>query len=298
MSTSGKVPVCRHRMQLMRDVGDLMKGVFGTIVRGKFSPSAFRRRRSKLKWHKNYNLNDGENTQRSWEVAFAQREIPRCASNDQAAIIFPDYRRLTLLANILNVFPTREPQFETLQLHAGHSPDPTTRARAVPIYASTSFVFDNSAVISSRRVEYVGEDVFEDRMAALEGGVAAVATSSGQSAQLLAISTIASSGDNIVATRQTYNQFKGKELDACVCSGVTFKKFGIGVRFVSGDDPEAFEAAIDEKTKAIYVESIGNPKYNVAPIPDLAKVNLQRPPMVGEEFMSVLNRLRTNMAYP
>ncbi|KAI6106749.1 Cys/Met metabolism PLP-dependent enzyme-domain-containing protein [Pisolithus croceorrhizus] len=177
-----------------------------------------------------------------------------------------------------------EPQFETLQLHAGHSPDPTTRARAVPIYASTSFVFDNSAhgadLCALRtlgtvysRIRNPTADVFEDRMAALEGGVAAVATSSGQSAQLLAISTIASSGDNIVATSYlyggTYNQFKGKELDACV---FTFKKFGIGVRFVSGDDPEAFEAAIDEKTKAIYVESIGNPKYNVAPIPDLAKV--------------------------
>ncbi|KAI6127097.1 Cys/Met metabolism PLP-dependent enzyme-domain-containing protein [Pisolithus sp. B1] len=172
--------------------------------------------------------------------------------------------------------PNRQLQFETLQLHAGQSPDPTTKARAVPIYASTSFVFDNSAhgadLCALRtfgniysRIGNPTSDVFENRIAALEGGVAAVATSSGQSAQFLAISTIASSGDNIVTTSYlyggTYNQFK-----------VTFKKFGIGVKFVSGDDPEAFEAAIDEKTKAIYAESIGNPKYNIAPIPDLAKV--------------------------
>lgn len=107
--------------------------------------------------------------------------------------------------------------------------------------------------------------MFENRIAALEGGVAAIATASGQSAQFLAISTIASAGDNIVSTSYlyggTYNQFK-----------VTFKKFGIGVKFVNGDDPALFAAAIDENTKAIYVESIGNPKYNVAPIPELAKV--------------------------
>ncbi|KAI6110640.1 Cys/Met metabolism PLP-dependent enzyme-domain-containing protein [Pisolithus croceorrhizus] len=102
-------------------------------------------------------------------------------------------------------------------------------------------------------------------MSPSQGGVAAVATASGQSAQFLAISNIASAGDNIVSTSYlyggTYNQFK-----------VTFKKYGIGVKFVPGDDPATFEAAIDEKTKAIYVESIGNPKYNIAPLPDLAKV--------------------------
>ncbi|KAG6373535.1 O-acetylhomoserine ami [Boletus reticuloceps] len=102
-------------------------------------------------------------------------------------------------------------------------------------------------------------------MAALEGGAAAVATSSGQSAQFLAISTIANAGDNIVSTSYlyggTYNQFK-----------VTFKKYCIGVKFVHGDDPKDFQAAIDDKTKAIYVESIGNPKYNVAPLPEIAKI--------------------------
>ncbi|KAI6018168.1 Cys/Met metabolism PLP-dependent enzyme-domain-containing protein [Pisolithus microcarpus] len=167
-------------------------------------------------------------------------------------------------------------RFETLQLHAGQSPDPTTKARAVPIYASTSFVFNDSAHGADlfelktfghiySRIGNPTVDIFENRIAALEGGVAAVATSSGQSAQFLAISTIASTGDNIVSTSYlyggTYNQFK-----------VTFKKYGIGVKLVPGDDPATFEAAIDEKTKAIYVESIGNPKYNVAPIPDLAKV--------------------------
>ncbi|KAG1864966.1 Cys/Met metabolism PLP-dependent enzyme-domain-containing protein [Suillus subalutaceus] len=167
-------------------------------------------------------------------------------------------------------------EFETLQLHAGQIPDPTTNARAVPIYASTSFVFNDSNHGADlfglkafghiySRIGNPTVDVFESRMAALEGGAAAVATSSGQSAQFLAISTIASAGDNIVSTSYlyggTYNQFK-----------VTFKKFGIGVKFVNGDDPALFAAAIDENTKAIYVESIGNPKYNVAPIPELAKV--------------------------
>lgn len=167
-------------------------------------------------------------------------------------------------------------EFETLQLHAGQVPDPTTNARAVPIYASTSFVFNDSNHGADlfglkafghiySRIGNPTVDVFENRIAALEGGVAAIATASGQSAQFLAISTIASAGDNIVSTSYlyggTYNQFK-----------VTFKKFGIGVKFVNGDDPALFAAAIDENTKAIFVESIGNPKYNVAPIPELAKV--------------------------
>lgn len=170
----------------------------------------------------------------------------------------------------------RQLEFETLQLHAGQSPDPTTNARAVPIYASTSFVFNDSAhgadLFELKQAGHIYSrignptvDVFEKRIATLEGGVAAVATASGQSAQFLAISTILDSGDNLVSTSYlyggTYNQFK-----------VTFKKFGIHVKFVHGDDPAAFEAAIDEKTKAIFVESIGNPKYNIAPIPELAKV--------------------------
>ncbi|ETW76576.1 hypothetical protein HETIRDRAFT_429979 [Heterobasidion irregulare TC 32-1] len=170
----------------------------------------------------------------------------------------------------------REPEFETLQLHAGQEPDPTTNARAPPIYATTSFVFNDSAhgadLFGLRafgniysRIGNPTVDVFEKRVAALEGGVAAVATSSGQAAQFMAIGTLASAGDNIVSTSYlyggTYNQFK-----------VLFKRFGIHVKFVTSDDPAAFAAAIDDKTKAIYVESIGNPKYNVSPIREIADV--------------------------
>jgi len=170
----------------------------------------------------------------------------------------------------------RQPEFDTLQLHAGQVPDPTTNARAVPIYASTSFVFNDSAHAADlfglralghiySRIGNPTVDVFENRIAALEGGVAAVATSSGQSAQFLAISAIAGTGDNIVSSSYlyggTYNQFK-----------VTFKHYGIGVKWVTEETPEAFAAAIDEKTKAIFVESIANPKYLVSDIPAIAKV--------------------------
>ncbi|KAF8274333.1 O-acetylhomoserine ami [Lactarius quietus] len=170
----------------------------------------------------------------------------------------------------------REPEFETLQLHAGQEPDPTTNARAPPIYASTSFVFNDSAhgadLFGLRalgniysRIGNPTVDIFEKRIAALEGGVAAVAAASGQASQFMAVSTLAGAGDNIVSTSYlyggTYNQFK-----------VLFKKYGIGVKFVTSDDPAAFSAAIDEKTKAIFVESIGNPKYNVSPIGEIAKV--------------------------
>ncbi|KIL59337.1 hypothetical protein M378DRAFT_188007 [Amanita muscaria Koide BX008] len=170
----------------------------------------------------------------------------------------------------------KEPEFDTLQLHAGQKPDPTTNARAPPIYASTSFVFNDSEHGANlfglralgniySRIGNPTVDVFEQRIAALEGGVAAVATSSGQAAQFLAIANIASAGDNIVSSTflygGTYHQFK-----------VTFKTFGIGVKFVSETAPEAFAAAIDEKTKAIYVEIISNPKYLLSDIPALAKV--------------------------
>jgi len=170
----------------------------------------------------------------------------------------------------------RAPEFDTLQLHAGQAPDPATNARAVPIYATTSFVFNDSTHAANlfglrqfgniySRIGNPTVDVFEQRIAALEGGVAAVAASSGQAAQFQAIATIAGTGDNIVSTSYlyggTYNQFK-----------VLLKKFGITVKFVLDDKPESFAAAIDKNTKALYVESIGNPKYNVAPIPELAKV--------------------------
>jgi O-acetylhomoserine/O-acetylserine sulfhydrylase len=170
----------------------------------------------------------------------------------------------------------KEPEFETLQLHAGQEVDPTTNARAPPIYATTSFVFNDSAhgadLFGLRafgniysRIGNPTVDVFEKRVAALEGGVAAVAAASGQAAQFMAISTIAGAGDNIVSTSYlyggTYNQFK-----------VLLKKYGIAVKFVTSDDPAAFSAAIDERTKAIFVESIGNPMYNVSPISKIAKV--------------------------
>ncbi len=163
--------------------------------------------------------------------------------------------------------------YETLQLHAGQQPDPTTKARAVPIYQTTSYVFDNSEHAANlfglkqfgniyTRIMNPTTDVFEQRMAALEGGVAAVATSSGQAAQFLALANILESGDNFVSTSflygGTYNQFK-----------VTLKKLGIDARFADGDDPESFEKHIDKKTKAIYLETIGNPRLN---IPDFDKI--------------------------
>ncbi|KAL0067036.1 Homocysteine/cysteine synthase [Marasmius tenuissimus] len=168
------------------------------------------------------------------------------------------------------------PEYDTIQLHGGQQPDSATNARAVPIYASTSFVFNDSAhgadLFGLRAVgniySRIGNPtvtVFEDRIAALEGGIAAVAASSGQAAQFMAISAIADVGDNIVSTSflygGTYNQFK-----------VTFKKYGIGVKWVTDLKPESFEAAVDEKTKAIYIESIANPKFHVLDIPALAKI--------------------------
>lgn len=162
-------------------------------------------------------------------------------------------------------------RFETLQVHAGQEPDVGTNARAVPIYQTTSYVFDD-ADHGARlfalqefgniytRIMNPTTDVFEKRIAALEGGVAALATSSGQAAQFLAISTIAQAGDNIVATSflygGTYNQFK-----------VSLPRLGINVKFVEGDDVEKFRQAIDDRTKALYVETIGNPQFN---IPDFA----------------------------
>lgn len=167
-------------------------------------------------------------------------------------------------------------RFETLQIHAGQAPDPTTNARAVPIYQTTSYVF-NDADHGARlfglqefgniytRIMNPTTDVFEKRVASLEGGVAALATASGQAAQFLAISTIAQAGDNIVSTSYlyggTYNQFK-----------VTLPRLGIQVKFVDGDKVEDFRNAIDEKTKAIYVESIGNPQFNIPDFVALAQV--------------------------
>jgi O-acetylhomoserine (thiol)-lyase len=162
----------------------------------------------------------------------------------------------------------RNLRFETLQLHAGQQPDPTTGSRAVPIYQTTSYNFNDSEHAANlfalrefgniyTRIMNPTSDVFEQRIAALEGGAAAVATSSGQAAQFIAISNLAQKGDNIVATQNlyggTYNQFK-----------VTIPRLGIDVRFAKEDTVEEFEKLIDDNTKAIYVESIGNPRGNVA----------------------------------
>jgi O-acetylhomoserine (thiol)-lyase len=167
-------------------------------------------------------------------------------------------------------------RYETLQVHAGQQPAPGTNARAVPIYQTTSYTFDD-ADHGARlfalqqfgniytRIMNPTTDVFEQRIAALEGGVAAVATASGQAAQFLAISTIAGAGDNIVSSSSlyggTYNQFK-----------VALPRLGIQVKFVDGDEPDAFYRAIDERTKAVYVETIGNPRFNVPDFEALAAV--------------------------
>ncbi|KIK54673.1 hypothetical protein GYMLUDRAFT_206418 [Collybiopsis luxurians FD-317 M1] len=170
----------------------------------------------------------------------------------------------------------KKPEFDTLMVHGGQIPDPHTHARAPPIYASTSFVFNDSAhgadLFGLRAPGFIYSrignptvDVFESRIAALEGGAAAVATASGMAAQFLAISAITELGDNIVSSSflygGTYNQFK-----------VTLKKYGVATKFVTDTNPSSFEAAIDEKTKAIFIESITNPKYNVIDIPALAKI--------------------------
>jgi O-acetylhomoserine/O-acetylserine sulfhydrylase len=166
--------------------------------------------------------------------------------------------------------------FETLQLHAGQEADPTTGSRAVPIYQTTSYVFNSAEHAANlfglkefgniyTRIMNPTTDVFEKRIAALEGGVAAVATSSGQAAQFTALTNILEAGDNFVSTSflygGTYNQFK-----------VQFKRIGIQVKFVSGDKAEDFDRAVDGKTKAIFLETIGNPEYNIPDFEAIAEV--------------------------
>ncbi|HED10251.1 MAG TPA: O-acetylhomoserine aminocarboxypropyltransferase/cysteine synthase [Caldithrix abyssi] len=167
-------------------------------------------------------------------------------------------------------------RFETLQLHAGHTPDKETNSRAVPIYQTTSYVFDNADHAAAlfdlkqfgniyTRIQNPTTDVFEKRLASLENGVAALATASGQAAQFIALATIAGAGDNIVAASNlyggTYNQLK-----------VSLPRLGIDTRFCESDDPADFEALIDDKTKAIYIESISNPRLNVPDFEGLAAV--------------------------
>jgi O-acetylhomoserine/O-acetylserine sulfhydrylase len=167
-------------------------------------------------------------------------------------------------------------KFESLQLHAGQQADPTTGSIAVPIHQTSSYQFQNSKHAARlfglkefgniyTRIMNPTTDVFEKRVAALEGGVSAVATSSGIAAQFLALITILQSGENFVSTSYvyggTFNQFN-----------VTFKKLGIDARFANGDEPSSFEALIDDKTKAIYLETIGNPEFNIPDFEAIAQI--------------------------
>ncbi|MBI2280485.1 MAG: O-acetylhomoserine aminocarboxypropyltransferase/cysteine synthase [Bacteroidetes bacterium] len=162
---------------------------------------------------------------------------------------------------------TKKLKFETLQLHAGHDVDQTTNSRAVPIYQTASYTFNSAEHAANlfglkefgniyTRIGNPTTDVFEKRIAALEDGVAALATSSGQAAQFLALNNILQAGDNFVTSPflygGTYNQFK-----------VAFKRLGVESRFAKSDKPEDFEKLIDKKTKAFYLETIGNPGFNV-----------------------------------
>jgi O-acetylhomoserine (thiol)-lyase len=176
----------------------------------------------------------------------------------------------------MSISGDRHLHFDTLQIHAGQEPAAGTRSRAVPIHQTTSYTFedaDQGARLFAleeeghiyTRISNPTNEVFERRIAALEGGVAAVATASGMAAELVALTTIAQGGENIVSTSflygGTYNLFK-----------VTLPRLGIGVRFAEGDDPRELERAIDAKTRALYVETIGNPRFNVPDFKSLAEV--------------------------
>lgn len=171
---------------------------------------------------------------------------------------------------------TNNYRFETLQLHAGQTPDGDTLSRAVPIYQTSSYVFKNAEHGANlfalkefgniyTRLMNPTTDVLEKRIAALEGGVAALAVASGQAAQFIALTNILQAGDNIVSTSflygGTYNQFK-----------VQFKRLGIEARFADGDSPASFEALIDRNTKALYLETIGNPGFNIPDFEAIAAI--------------------------
>src|SRR6202051_966337 len=164
----------------------------------------------------------------------------------------------------------------TLAVHAGQTPDPTTGSRAVPIYQTTSYVFQDADHAGRlfglqefgniyTRMMNPTTDVFEKRVAALEGGVAGLATASGQAAETLVITTLANAGEEIVSTTSlyggTYNLFH-----------YTLPRQGINVRFVDGDDFDGLRAAINDKTRAIYAETLGNPKLDVVDIEKFAAI--------------------------
>ncbi|HIL45738.1 MAG TPA: O-acetylhomoserine aminocarboxypropyltransferase/cysteine synthase [Acidimicrobiia bacterium] len=166
--------------------------------------------------------------------------------------------------------------FRTRALHAGGGPDPTTGARAVPIYQSTSFVFEDTADAADlfalqkygtiySRISNPTTAAFEERMASLEGGIGAVATASGQAAEFLTAAALAETGDNLVASSSLYG-------GTHTMFDVTLGRFGIEARFVNGDDPEAFAAQIDDRTRFMYTEVIGNPSGAVADLAALSEV--------------------------
>src|SRR5580692_12295301 len=172
--------------------------------------------------------------------------------------------------------PDRVFGFATRALHAGQQPDAATGARAVPIYQTTSYVFDDTAHAAAlfnlqrfgniyTRIMNPTTAVFEERMAALERGVGALAVASGQAAQFLALTSLLESGDEIVASKTlyggTYTQF-----DA------SFRRLGINTTFVDPDDPENFRRAITPRTRALYAETIGNPSMNVLDIAAVAAI--------------------------
>jgi len=167
-------------------------------------------------------------------------------------------------------------KFETLSVHAGYSPDPTTKSVAVPIYQTVAYAFDSAQHGADlfdlkvpgniyTRIMNPTQSVLEARVAALEGGIAALAVASDQSAITYAIQTIAEAGDNIVSSTAlyggTYNLFAH-----------TLPQFGITTRFADHKDPASFEALIDERTKAVFVESLGNPAGNVTDIARIAEI--------------------------
>lgn len=172
--------------------------------------------------------------------------------------------------------PEREFGFNTRSLHAGQRPDPATNARAVPIYQTTSFVFNDSAHAAAlfglqefgniyTRIMNPTNGAFEERMASLEGGIGALAVSSGQAAQLLAVSSLCQAGDDIVSSATLYGGTY-TQMDT------TFRRFGYNTVFVDPDDPENFRKAITEKTKLVYIETIANPRMNVVDIEAVAAI--------------------------
>ncbi|MHB9130935.1 MAG: O-acetylhomoserine aminocarboxypropyltransferase/cysteine synthase family protein [Armatimonadota bacterium] len=167
-------------------------------------------------------------------------------------------------------------KFDTLALHGGQEPDPTTKSRAVPIYQTTSYVFDSPEHAAAlfglqefgniyTRIMNPTTDVYEKRVSLLEGGAAALGVASGQAAEMVALLTIASAGDNIVSSSTLYG-------GSYTLFRYTFEKMGIEVRFVDAGDPSSFARAIDGKTKALYGETIGNPLLDVFPFEEVANI--------------------------